>query len=98
MVAGIRRGLWVVGWPVRMLLLAVIAVYRATLSGVLGGHCRFEPSCSVYAAQAIRARGAAVGGGLALWRIARCNPFARGGSDPPPIRPTYENVIQGKPA
>ena len=98
LVAAARRALWVAGWPPRMVLLGLIAAYRATLSGVLGGHCRFEPSCSLYAAQAIRARGAVVGSGLAMWRIVRCNPFARGGSDPAPAPRSYDNLIQGKPA
>jgi putative membrane protein insertion efficiency factor len=80
-----------------MALLGLIAAYRATLSGLLGGHCRFDPSCSQYAAQAIRARGALVGSGLALWRIVRCNPFARGGSDPAPAGRSYDSLIQGKP-
>ena len=95
-VAG-RRVQRVVGWPARMALLGLIAAYRATLSGLLGGHCRFDPSCSQYAAQAIRARGALVGSGLALWRIVRCNPFARGGSDPAPARRSYDSLIQRKP-
>ncbi len=90
--------LWMVGWPVRMVLLGLIAAYRATLSGMLGGHCRFEPSCSLYAARAIRARGALVGSALAVWRIVRCNPFARGGSDPAPTRRSYDRIIQGRPA
>ena len=89
LVVAARRALWVAGWPPRMVLLGLIAAYRATL---------FEPSCSLYAAQAIRARGAVVGSGLAMWRIVRCNPFARGGSDPAPAPRSYDNLIQGKPA
>ena len=88
----------VIGWPARALLLGLIRGYQATLSGVLGGHCRFEPTCSAYAAQAIRARGALVGSGLAVWRVARCNPFSRGGSDPAPLPPSYDRVIQERPA
>jgi putative membrane protein insertion efficiency factor len=91
---GARLALRVVGWPARTVLLTLIRCYRATLSGVLGGQCRFEPSCSTYAADAIRSRGAVVGPGLALWRIVRCNPFARGGSDPAPRSAEYETVIQ----
>jgi putative membrane protein insertion efficiency factor len=79
-----------------MVLLGLIFAYRATLSGVLGGQCRFEPSCSAYAADAVRARGAFVGTGFAIWRVARCNPFGRGGHDPAPApRGEYEAVIQG---
>lgn len=46
--------------------------------------CRFRPSCSAYAAEALRARGAWVGMGLAAWRLARCHPFCAGGWDPVP--------------
>ena len=76
------------------MLLGLIRAYRVTLSGVLGGQCRFEPSCSAYAAEAIRARGALAGSGLGLWRILRCHPFSRGGVDPAPAPRKYERVIQ----
>jgi len=61
-----------------------IRIYRATLSGWLGGQCRFAPSCSHYAEEAIRSHGAVKGSALATWRIVRCNPFGRGGLDPVP--------------
>jgi uncharacterized protein len=67
-----------------MALIGLIGVYRATLSGVLGGQCRFHPSCSVYAQDAIRNRGAVVGSALAVWRVLRCSPLSRGGVDPAP--------------
>jgi len=66
------------------LLLAGIALYRCTLAHVLGGHCRFHPSCSVYAAEAIRLHGSRRGVGLALRRLARCHPWGGGGEDPVP--------------
>ena len=69
--------------PARLLLLAIEA-YRALLSPLLGGHCRFWPSCSVYAQEAIEKHGAWRGARLALLRLARCQPFARGGIDPVP--------------
>ena len=91
-----RRVLWGAGWPARAILLGLIRAYQATLSGVLGGQCRFDPTCSAYAAGAIRSRGAIKGTGLAVWRVLRCNPFGRGGRDPAPASPgAYENVIQG---
>lgn len=93
-----RRVLWAIGLPVRAALLGLIRLYQVTLSGLFGGQCRFDPTCSVYAAQAIRARGAVVGGGLAMWRIARCNPFGRGGSDPAPHPHGYEPVIRERAA
>jgi putative membrane protein insertion efficiency factor len=91
-----QRALRVAGWPARTVLIGLIRLYRVTLSGLLGGQCRFEPTCSHYAEAAIRARGAAVGSALAAWRIARCNPFARGGRDEPPRPGRYDNVIQGR--
>jgi uncharacterized protein len=66
------------------LLLVLIRVYRWTLSPLLGPSCRFEPSCSVYAEEAIRHHGAARGGWLMIRRLARCHPFCRGGIDPVP--------------
>ena len=69
--------------PARLLLLAIEA-YRALLSPLLGGHCRFWPSCSVYAQEAIEKHGAWRGARLTLFRLARCQPFARGGIDPVP--------------
>jgi hypothetical protein len=68
---------------VRALLLAVEA-YRLTLSPVLGGHCRFMPSCSHYAQEAIGRHGAARGAWLSLRRLARCHPFSAAGYDPVP--------------
>jgi len=53
---------------------------------MLGQHCRFHPSCSQYAIDALRTRGVAAGSALALWRLLRCQPFSRGGYDPVPQR------------
>ena len=88
-----RRPLRAAGAPARATAIALIRVYRATLSGWLGGQCRFYPSCSHYAEEAIRARGAIVGIGLAVWRVLRCNPFGAGGIDRVPGRQGYEHVI-----
>ena len=63
-------------------LLAAIALYRAAVSPLLGPHCRFEPSCSAYAAEAIGRYGAARGSWLAILRVGRCHPFHPGGHDP----------------
>jgi putative membrane protein insertion efficiency factor len=65
-------------------MIAIIRLYRATLSGWLGGQCRFAPTCSHYAEVAIRKHGATKGLALAAWRVARCNPYGRGGIDPVP--------------
>ena len=96
-----RRTTWLLGAPFRQLLLAAIGLYRATLSGWLGGQCRFYPSCSSYAEDAVRAHGAVKGSSLAAWRLLRCNPFGQGGIDHVPVRgarpacpPSYDAVIQ----
>jgi putative membrane protein insertion efficiency factor len=65
-------------------LLLLIEVYRWTLSPLLGGFCRFEPSCSRYASEAIRRHGARRGSWLSLRRLLRCQPFHPGGFDPVP--------------
>ncbi|MDQ4107763.1 MAG: membrane protein insertion efficiency factor YidD [Actinomycetota bacterium] len=86
--------MWKAGAPLRSLLLGGIALYRLTLSGWLGGQCRFAPSCSRYAAEAIRSHGAARGSILAARRVFRCNPFGRGGLDPVPPGRSYDVAIQ----
>ncbi len=73
----------VVGVGARLLLL-LIEAYRLLLSPLLGGHCRFWPSCSAYAQEAVQRHGAVRGSGLALRRLLRCHPFAPGGVDPVP--------------
>jgi putative membrane protein insertion efficiency factor len=92
-----RRALWTVGIPARALLIGLIRVYRATLSGWLGGQCRFYPSCSHYAEDAIRTHGAFKGVALATWRVLRCNPFGKGGIDHVPEAPrgaAYDGIIR----
>ncbi|OQX70304.1 MAG: membrane protein insertion efficiency factor YidD [Sorangiineae bacterium NIC37A_2] len=69
---------------VTALLLALIRLYQLTLSPLLGPTCRFEPSCSRYAATCLSTHGPLRGSWLALRRIARCHPFHPGGYDPPP--------------
>ena len=81
----------------RTLLIGLIRVYRVTLGGWFGGQCRFFPSCSVYAEEAIRTRGALAGSGFAAWRLLRCNPFGRGGVEPPP-RSLHDGLVRGTPA
>lgn len=91
----IRTLLWQAGVPVRAVSIALVRLYRATLSGVFGGQCRFYPSCSHFAEEAIRAHGAVRGTGLTAWRVLRCNPFGRGGIDHVPSRVAlHEAVIQ----
>ena len=66
------------------LFLLLIDAYRVTLSPLVGGYCRFVPSCSVYAEEAIRRHGAWRGARLAAARLLRCHPFRPGGYDPVP--------------
>ena len=70
--------------PGARLLIAVIAGYRRFISPLTGSHCRFEPSCSAYALEAVRSHGALRGAWLAVRRIGRCHPFHPGGYDPVP--------------
>lgn len=64
------------------MLLAVIRVYQQAVSPALGARCRFEPSCSHYAHEAIATHGSARGTWLAVKRLARCRPGVPGGYDP----------------
>jgi uncharacterized protein len=66
------------------LLRGMIRGYQLLISPLLGSNCRFEPSCSHYAAEAIERHGPWRGGGLAIWRVLRCNPWGAGGYDPVP--------------
>ncbi len=85
--------MWAVGAPARLALLGLVKLYRATVSGWLGGQCRFYPSCSHYAEEAIRTHGAARGMALAAWRIARCGPFTDGGVDHVPAPRAAANDV-----
>jgi putative membrane protein insertion efficiency factor len=69
----------------RRVLLLFIRVYQIVLSPLLGGHCRFEPSCSRYAMACIETHGALRGGLLSMARLCKCHPFHPGGYDPPPV-------------
>jgi hypothetical protein len=68
----------------RRILIGFIMVYRYVLSPFIGQHCRFTPTCSEYAVQAIDRFGAIKGSWLALRRLSRCHPFHAGGLDPVP--------------
>ena len=67
-----------------MALLGIIAVYRKWISPLLGPNCRFHPTCSSYASEAIVQHGPLRGTAYALGRLARCHPFCDGGHDPVP--------------
>jgi putative membrane protein insertion efficiency factor len=94
----LNRALWLMGAPMRAALIGGIRIYQATLSGAFGSQCRFYPSCSHFAQDAIAMHGAAKGSAMAAWRVLRCQPFGRGGFEPVPtgrhgVPRRYENVI-----
>lgn len=68
----------------KWLLLSLIAAYRYAISPLMGPRCRFLPTCSEYAAEAVKRHGVWQGGWLATKRILRCHPWNPGGFDPVP--------------
>ena len=66
------------------ILIKLIELYRKNISPLKIPCCRFTPTCSAYAIEAIQKRGAFVGTLLSIWRILRCNPLCKGGYDPVP--------------
>ncbi len=68
--------------PASRLLVAAVRFYQATLGTFLGGHCRFMPTCSEYAIEALRKHGAFRGSAMAVRRIVRCHPWGGSGYDP----------------
>jgi uncharacterized protein len=102
----VKRLLWWSGAPARSVLLAILGLYRVTISPFVGQRCRFYPSCATYAAEAIRTHGAVKGSALSVWRLLRCSPLTLGGTDPVPVRkggssrreakpPVYDAIIRG---
>ena len=71
--------------------IAFLTAYRAVVSPLYGDVCRYHPSCSRYALEAVQQNGLLLGGVLAAIRVVRCNPWSRGGVDDPPqrLRSTY---------
>lgn len=73
-------------------VLSPVYLYRRFLSPLKGtSSCRFTPTCSRYAIDAVREWGIVCGMALAVWRVLRCNPFGKGGYDPVPPRPGRKN-------
>lgn len=83
--------------PLAVVLLALVRGYQQVVSPWLPPRCRFYPTCSGYAIDALRERGALVGFVLAGYRLLRCNPWARGGVDHVPHRgerwPSWDGVV-----
>ena len=75
--------------PVARALLGAVGFYQRAVSPLFPPRCRFQPTCSAYAAEAITVHGAVRGSGLALWRLLKCAPWHPGGLDlVPPARST----------
>lgn len=64
-------------------IIVLVLLYRGTLGRFIGGHCRYEPSCSEYMIQAVRLHGPVRGAWMGVKRIGRCHPWGGGGYDPP---------------
>lgn len=77
----------------RRLLLALVKGYRLLLSPWIGNVCRYHPSCSQYALDALNRHGAMGGTALAAWRVLRCNPWSHGGVDPVPPTPPWQGLF-----
>jgi uncharacterized protein len=78
--------------PALSVLLALIWLYQRLLSPLFAGSCRFEPSCSEYARQAVLTHGAAKGSLMAATRLLRCQPLCQGGYDPVPQQHIVHNI------
>ena len=78
---------------VRQALILLVRGYQVALSPMMGGCCRFEPSCSEYMIEALTVHGAVKGTLLGLWRILRCHPFGAHGYDPVPLKGKWRNEI-----
>lgn len=77
----------------KKILVFLIKCYKKWISPLLPSACRFEPTCSIYAMQAIERFGVIRGLLLAIWRILRCNPLCKSGYDPVPERFTFKSQV-----
>jgi len=80
----------------RKLALLLIRFYRYAISPMMASHCRFYPSCSAYAEQAISQHGLLRGGWLAVRRLSRCHPWHAGGYDPVPDCPHCHHAAESQ--
>jgi putative membrane protein insertion efficiency factor len=82
----------IIGRTAKLLAKSLVHFYRYSFASIFGGQCRFEPSCSAYALEAIDIHGAWKGSGLAVKRICRCHPFVLlgGGQGHDPVPPYFK--------
>ena len=78
----------------KQILILFVRAYQIILSPLFYGCCRFEPSCSNYAIEALKVHGALKGTILAVWRILRCHPFGAHGYDPVPPRGSWKTHFE----
>jgi uncharacterized protein len=81
---------------VKTLATVLLNMYKGLVSPFLPASCRFVPSCSEYAAEALARHGFFQGAALAIWRVLRCHPFARGGYDPVPEKAALSSCLKVK--
>lgn len=81
---------------IRSCLLALLRVYQYLVSPWMGGACRYWPTCSEYAREAVQTQGVLKGVWLAVCRLARCHPYGRGGVDPVPTQFSWRCVCGGQ--
>jgi putative membrane protein insertion efficiency factor len=78
----------------RGLLMGLVKAYRLLFRHWLGTQCRFEPTCSAFALEALERHGALAGSSLTLGRLVRCHPWCQGGHDPVPYKP-FTRLLAG---
>jgi uncharacterized protein len=83
--------------PVTRVVLAALRFYKALLSPLFAGSCRYLPSCSDYMAEAVERHGAGAGTALGLHRLARCHPLGGSGFDPVPERHPWRALVTRRP-
>jgi uncharacterized protein len=88
----VKRSLSTLARGLRTIVLAPIAAYQRFVSPALPRRCKYYPTCSAYAVEAIREVGVVRGSILAAWRLVRCNPFSHGGYDPIEDRPFFKSA------
>jgi uncharacterized protein len=88
----VKRSLSALGRALRTVIVAPIAAYQRFVSPALPRRCKYYPTCSAYAVEAIRTLGPVRGTILAAWRLVRCNPFSHGGYDPVDARTLFRDA------